>query len=89
MSVRNGCTLFVFVAMLATVAANEQSDSYPEKRHLSDNSKCTLELTCKNKAFKDCDFTGCQDLTKLQLAGKELTGPLPEALGTLVKLSHL
>ena len=89
MSVRNVCALFVFFSMLATMAANEQSDAHLEKRHLSVNSKCTLELTCKEKAFKDCDFTGCQDLTKLQLAGKKLTGPLPEALATLVKLSHL
>ena len=47
---------------------------------------CALR-NCRGVAFKDCDFTGCQDLQYLDL--HDLTGTLPEDLKSLTNLKAL
>ena len=59
----------------------------PQRRQLA--GECTLYSKCRSKAFKDCDFTGCQHLTELQLAKRDLRGALPQDLQSLTKLSIL
>ena len=53
------------------------------------NQGCTLDRKCSKKPFKDCDFTGCQNLESLQLSGKRISGELPAALQILTQLSSL
>ena len=49
---------------------------------------CALR-NCRGVAFKDCDFTGCQDLQHLDLYNRGLTGTLPEDLKSLTNLKQL
>ena len=60
----------------------------PQRRQLA-KTWCTLYPKCRSKAFKDCDFTGCQHYTGLYLADRDLRGALPQDLQSLTKLSTL
>ena len=51
--------------------------------------KCTLQDTCREKFFSECDFRGCEDLTELNLGKHAIKGPLPEGLRNLTKLYKL
>ena len=61
--------------------AEHQINSAPSRRRLQ---SCGLKKMCHTKQLNECDFTGCENETSLNLRNRGLSGTLPENLNTLL-----
>ena len=66
--------------------AEHQINSAPSRRRLE---SCGLKETCHTKQLNECDFTGCQKESVLNLRNRGLWGTLPENLNTLLPDVHI